>query len=994
MFVKYFMPLVKKGFRMKILPFLFTIAFCSAVSANTYFVAPPDSKPAGNDLNPGTINQPWGTWQKAFKTAIAGDTVFFRGGIWYPSIYGYLKIWPEEGIGHSGTRSKPIHYFNYPGETPILDCRNLKPQYGNMNPGIDILRASFLHFKGLTVRNLYGRSNPILAVAINANECANLTFENMIVHDISGRGYFYMSGAWRTGENGGDIAPFPNQTDTLRFINCDAYNLCDTVSDDPGNAADGWWCAGYRDGYFSWYGCRAWYYTDDGIDSFGSQTRVLDHCWVMGTRKYIGIDIESGFEGNGMKMAGCLYKPDENEHKVIIRNCIAAYCNANATVNNAGSIGFYTNLYSGANGNYQQNCLLYNNTAYSCNVGFQDLVTGGETRTSVFRNNISAYSTSSGYGYDPLYEVSIAYPSIYKESNNSWRATQVSGDASWPGWTYNPTVTVTNADFVSVDSSQIRLPRKPDGSLPDISFLSLAEGSDLIDAGINVGLPYYGSAPDIGHSEYLSGSITATNPVYVRSVIENSTPSRLEMTYNLSLANIVPAASAFTVSVNASVRIISAVAISGTKVLLTLNNPVVYGDIVTIAYTKPASNPLQTSAGAQAASLTSSNVTNNVAVVNPVYVSSVIENSTPSILEMTYNLSLANIVPAASAFTVTVNSSVRTVSTVAISGNKVLLTLASPIVYGNVVTVAYTKPATNQLQTSAGGQAASIFGKSVINNCALTENRPPIVSLTSPTKSISFTEPTNITIEASTSDPDGSVSKVEFYNGNTKLGETSSPPYTYIWKNVTHGYYILTAVAIDNLNARTTSDATNVVVEKSISIINQLPVIQITTSNNQKKYKKNEKIILKASASDPDGTIDYVEFRNEDVILAKVQSEPYNFNMQFSDTGNYIVTAVAFDNLGGESSASVEIMIVQTEMTEIRLYPNPNDGRFSIDLTSATTNSEIAILNSSGNVIYNGYIDYEEYLKQFDLLESKPGIYILILKKKGKMIAVQKYIKK
>jgi uncharacterized repeat protein (TIGR02059 family) len=75
---------------------------------------------------------------------------------------------------------------------------------------------------------------------------------------------------------------------------------------------------------------------------------------------------------------------------------------------------------------------------------------------------------------------------------------------------------------------------------------------------------------------------------------------------------------------------------------------------------------------------------------------------------MTYSTTLANIVPAASAFTVQVNSVTRTVSSVSISGTKVLLTLSSPVVYGNTVTVAYTKPSTNPLQTSTGAQASSI----------------------------------------------------------------------------------------------------------------------------------------------------------------------------------------------------------------------------------------------------------------------------------------------
>ena len=99
-----------------------------------------------------------------------------------------------------------------------------------------------------------------------------------------------------------------------------------------------------------------------------------------------------------------------------------------------------------------------------------------------------------------------------------------------------------------------------------------------------------------------------------------------------------------------------------------------------------------------------------------VYVNSVVENASPSMLEMTYNLSLAKVVPATSAFNVLVNSVARTVNTVAISGNKVQLTLASAIKFGDIITVSYTKPASNPLQTATGGQAISISDQPIINN--------------------------------------------------------------------------------------------------------------------------------------------------------------------------------------------------------------------------------------------------------------------------------------
>jgi uncharacterized repeat protein (TIGR02059 family) len=100
----------------------------------------------------------------------------------------------------------------------------------------------------------------------------------------------------------------------------------------------------------------------------------------------------------------------------------------------------------------------------------------------------------------------------------------------------------------------------------------------------------------------------------------------------------------------------------------------------------------------------------------PVYVSSVIENATPAILEMTYSLTLADIVPDVSAFTVTVAGAARTVSSVSVSDKKVRLTLSSAVFKGEAVTVAYTKPATNPLQTPDGLQAASLSAQNVTNN--------------------------------------------------------------------------------------------------------------------------------------------------------------------------------------------------------------------------------------------------------------------------------------
>jgi hypothetical protein len=70
------------------------------------------------------------------------------------------------------------------------------------------------------------------------------------------------------------------------------------------------------------------------------------------------------------------------------------------------------------------------------------------------------------------------------------------------GGNENPAYTVTSNDFASITSTGIDGARRLDGGLPNISFLHLVETSDLVNAGINVGLPYSGTAPDIGAFEY------------------------------------------------------------------------------------------------------------------------------------------------------------------------------------------------------------------------------------------------------------------------------------------------------------------------------------------------------------------------------------------------------------------------------------------------------------------------------------------------------------
>lgn len=91
-------------------------------------------------------------------------------------------------------------------------------------------------------------------------------------------------------------------------------------------------------------------------------------------------------------------------------------------------------------------------------------------------------------------------------------------------------------------------------------------------------------------------------------------------------------------------------------------------------------------------------------------------------------------------------------------------------------------------------------------------NPAPTVSLTSPVAGSSFTAPASINLAASASDSNGTVTKVDFYQGTVLLGSSTAPPYVFTWNNVSAGSYSLTARATDNGGATATSAAVPVTV--------------------------------------------------------------------------------------------------------------------------------------------------------------------------------------
>ncbi|HKS37832.1 MAG TPA: Ig-like domain-containing protein, partial [Verrucomicrobiae bacterium] len=108
--------------------------------------------------------------------------------------------------------------------------------------------------------------------------------------------------------------------------------------------------------------------------------------------------------------------------------------------------------------------------------------------------------------------------------------------------------------------------------------------------------------------------------------------------------------------------------------------------------------------------------------------------------------------------------------------------------------------------------------RSIALSLCRTTNQPPSVQITAPASGAVFNPPANIQLQATASDSDGTVTKVEFYFGATKIGEDTTSPYSVTWNNAPPGTHEVTAVAYDD-------DGLFAVSQSIIIKVNSAPVV-------------------------------------------------------------------------------------------------------------------------------------------------------------------------
>lgn len=234
-------------------------------------------------------------------------------------------------------------------------------------------------------------------------------------------------------------------------------------------------------------------------------------------------------------------------------------------------------------------------------------------------------------------------------------------------------------------------------------------------------------------------------------------------------------------------------------------------------------------------------------------------------------------------------------------------------------------------------------------------NQPPVVSLTAPTNGAAFQAPANITLQANASDPDGTVSLVEFFNNGNLLGATNTSPYSFGLSGQPAGTYNFTARATDNKDAKTTSAPVTVTVSPSTP-----PTVSLTSPTAGSSYLVPANVQVSANASAASGSITKVDFAatrsGVSPITATATSSPYTATLPVTDGGTYALTAIAYDSNGVSATSDPITISVSDGVTYLH-----ND----------FTGNPIAATDSSGTVVWKE--NYKPYGSRNDNPSAEAG---------------------
>ncbi len=278
---------------------------------------------------------------------------------------------------------------------------------------------------------------------------------------------------------------------------------------------------------------------------------------------------------------------------------------------------------------------------------------------------------------------------------------------------------------------------------------------------------------------------------------------------------------------------------------------------------------------------------------------------------------------------------------------------------GSSSTVAFGNTPTAQ-EATVNFEAATFTAQPGTVTVGTVANVPPTVSLSATPTSANAGQA--ITLTATAADSDGAVTKVEFFDGATKLGEDTMSPYSLVVSTLPAGTHSLTARATDNGGAAATSAAVGV----TINVAGNLPPT-VSLSATPTTATAGQTVNLTATAADSDGTVAKVEFFNGAIKLGEDTSAPFTLAVATLSAGTHSLTARATDNGGAATtSAAVSVTVQGASGDGVTFRANPATAapgsRFKVNLSvagfAAVTTAQFTLEWNPAVLSYVGTGDY------------------------------------
>jgi RHS repeat-associated protein len=178
----------------------------------------------------------------------------------------------------------------------------------------------------------------------------------------------------------------------------------------------------------------------------------------------------------------------------------------------------------------------------------------------------------------------------------------------------------------------------------------------------------------------------------------------------------------------------------------------------------------------------------------------------------------------------------------------------------------------------------------------------PTVSLTAPTAGNLYLAPATFAVKANASASGIGVNRVEFYANGVLIQTDTTNPYQFDWTNVAAGTYSITAKAIDNNGAQTTSAARTI----TVAATNTPPTVTLSAPADNARYLNPTSVTLSANAAGPElnDIVQKVEFFLNGTLAQTITQAPFSYAATGLAPGTYTLTAVATDSQGAQTTSA------------------------------------------------------------------------------------------